>query len=153
MTRQDAFDSPRVDALIDVFRRADGRMADLPVYRRGLSIEARGFRPFEGTLIGVLITPWCMNLMMLPGDGMDWSRIPQGTEVDHALPCGTVRFVTARDDVAGDYRMCSLFSPMREFADMDLARATADAALNDVLTPPEAPVKGVSRRGLLRFGT
>lgn len=154
MTPLDASASQRVEALIDIFRRAEGRMAALPVHNPLLAVEGRGFRPFDDLLVGVLVTPWCMNLVLLPGGGTTWPRLPQGSEVEHVLPCGTVRFVTARDDEAGDYRMCSLFSPMGEFADMAAARATADAALEQVLAspaPPPAPQPEVlSRRDLFR---
>lgn len=158
MTGLDDDSARRVEALVDVFRRADGRMAGLPLYRAGLTVEGRGFQPFDGLIVGVLVTPWCMNVILLPGPDSRWEVLPQGTEVDHVLPCGTVRFVTARDAAAGDYRMCSLFSPMFDFAGMEAARATADAALVEVLTSsvaeasplPSPPSRPVSRRDLFR---
>jgi [NiFe] hydrogenase assembly HybE family chaperone len=154
-----------VAALTDVFQRAAPAMAGLSIYHAGLGISARGFQPCGALSIGVMVTPWCMTLVLLPGPETDWSAVPAGQEIDHALPCGTVRFVTARDDEAGAYRVCSLFSPMFDFADMAAACATADAALAEVLaerapSPPPAPAprsassRSLSRRTLLRpFGT
>ncbi len=157
MKTLEAAPARRLEALIDVFRAADARMADLPVYNPALAVEGRGFGPYEDMLLGVLLTPWCMNLVLLPGEGGGWPSLAEGTETDHALPRGTVRFVTARHDGPGDYRMCSLFSPMFQFADMEAAQATADAALAEVLTAPEPasvpepePPRAVSRRDLFR---
>lgn len=147
----------RVDALIDVFRQAEARMADLPLYRQGLAVEGRGFCLHDGLIVGILVTPWCMNVVLMPGPERGWTPLHPGAEVDHALPCGTVRFVSAQDEGVGDYRMCSLFSPMFEFADMEAVRATADAALADVLAapappaaPPPATPRAMSRRDLFR---
>ena len=42
-------------------------MRDLPIYNDKVAIEAIGFRPFgEAELLGVVLTPWFMNLIMLP---------------------------------------------------------------------------------------
>ena len=41
-------------------------MRDLPIYNDKAAIEAIGFRPFgEAELLGVVLTPWFMNLIIL----------------------------------------------------------------------------------------
>ena len=42
------------------------QMRDLPIYNHAIDVEAIGFHPWGPGFIGVLITPWFMNLMLLP---------------------------------------------------------------------------------------
>nr|WP_255487380.1 [NiFe]-hydrogenase assembly chaperone HybE [Oceanospirillum sediminis] len=72
----------RLSELAQCYLNADQRMVDLPFYNPKLKVELRGFRlwlsepegdnPVSGIgLTGVLITPWCMNLVFLPvGDDL-----------------------------------------------------------------------------------
>lgn len=107
------------------------RMAGLPFLNRALRVEAVGFRRWEGLWLGVLITPWFMNLMLLPGSGSPdaWPRVRFGESVAYRLPAGVFEFIRAQEPLLGDYQSCSLFSPMAAFADQAGARATALAAL------------------------
>ena len=42
------------------------RMRDLPIVNPRLAVEAVGFEQWEDQDLGVLITPWFMNLVLLP---------------------------------------------------------------------------------------
>ena len=42
------------------------RMADIPLLNPALEVQAVGFSVWEAYCLGVLITPWFMNLMLLP---------------------------------------------------------------------------------------
>ena len=60
-------DHPRISALIEQFRVVDAGMRDLPIYNNKVAIESVGFRLFgDIELLGVVLTPWFMNLMVLP---------------------------------------------------------------------------------------
>jgi len=66
-SRGDLNGHPRVSALIEHFRAVDAGMRDLPIYNHTVAIESIGFRLFNDVeLLGVLLTPWFMNLMILP---------------------------------------------------------------------------------------
>lgn len=106
------------------------RMQDLPFLNGALRVEAVGFRVWEGRYLGVLITPWFMNLLLLPQDPAQWRHVRYGDALAYELPAGVFEFISARDAQLGDYQSCSLFSPMFEFGDQDGARATAAAALD-----------------------
>ncbi|MFN9032001.1 MAG: [NiFe]-hydrogenase assembly chaperone HybE [Betaproteobacteria bacterium] len=109
---------------------ANTRMADVPFCNSALQVESVGFRSWDGRWLGVLITPWCMNLMLLPQDPAAWRHVRYGDSQGYALPAGVFEFISAREPLVGDYQSCSLFSPMFEFGDQEGARLTALAALD-----------------------
>ncbi|MEO1089525.1 MAG: [NiFe]-hydrogenase assembly chaperone HybE [Pseudomonadota bacterium] len=129
--------APTVDAsvaaLVDAYREAGARMRDLPVHHAGLEVEAVGFRQVGDALIGVMVTPWCMNLVRMAEDVR--SRA-EGTSREHDLPAGRFTFTTGKLDGVGMVELCSLFSPMAEFADQEAASAVARESLTIVLRPP-----------------
>jgi [NiFe] hydrogenase assembly HybE family chaperone len=129
------------------------RMAGLPFLNPELRVEAVGFREWEGQWIGVLVTPWSINVVLLPGSG-PWPHLGAGAERFIDLPAGRFRFIAATDPGLGDYHACSLFSPALEFTSHAAARATAEAALAalfDAGTSDErAPAAPLSRRDFLR---
>lgn len=150
-------------SLLHFFQQANQRMMGLPVHNPALLVEVRGLTALpghEGVLIAVLITPWCMNLVLVQeAAAVPWQGFYTGLERDLQLPCGQVRFVVGDDGAGGFYQMCSLFSPMDDFADHATAQEVADETLKAVLclpTPepepeqiPAEPVD-VSRRDLFR---
>jgi len=139
------------------YRRIGERsMRELPIYNDALAVEAVGFRIHGDALAGILITPWFMNLVLRPLDGSLASHSP-GSSISHAFPVGAIDFNVGDIDGIGRIASCSLFSPMFEFGEMDVARATAEAALIEILLPPaeyERPAAkvaaAVDRRSFLR---
>ena len=134
------------------------RMEGLPFLNANLRVEAVGFRPWEGQWLGALVTPWFVNLVLVPGEG-EWKPLAQGGERIVILPAGGFRFVSGHDEEIGEYHACSLFSPAQEFADHDTARAVAAASLAALFDPAndekgraaEAPPPSpVSKRDFLR---
>ena len=89
-----------------------------------------GFRPWQQHWLGVLVTPWFMNLMLFPRVVASWHSIAERDSRDYVFPAGVFTFLGSRDAVLGDWQACSLFSPMFDFADRAGARATAAASLD-----------------------
>lgn len=156
----DLDDHPRVLALIGQFRRIDAGMRDLPIYNDKIAIEAIGFRVFgEGELLGVVLTPWFMNMIMLPVEPAPLDMAKIGRAVSIELPAGQRNFVVGGDEVIGLYKAHSLHSPVLNFTLPGQARAEARRLLTLLMTPasPEPGLKsglgarGVDRRALL-FG-
>lgn len=118
------------DALERVFQGVLQRqMRDMPMLNPALSVEALGFRPWHEHWLGILITPWFMNLMLLPRVSANWQSAAERESRYYVFPAGVFEFIGGSDPVLGDYQACSLFSPMFEFADQAGARAVAVAAL------------------------
>lgn len=69
------------------------RMQGVPVLNEMLQVEAVGFTSWRGHCLGVLITPWFMNLMLLPNEGDEWKHLPVGKKVTHLFPSGPYEFI------------------------------------------------------------
>lgn len=113
------------------------RMAGLPFLNPALQVEAVGFRPWQNRVLGVLLTPWAMNLVVLPGNDTGFRAL--GADVQHtwAFPSGDYDFMGGEEVECGPFHFCSLFSPMADFADQGAARATAEAALDALFQQDE----------------
>jgi len=156
----EADDHPRVQALIARFRLIDAAMRDLPLYNPIVAIEAVGFRRFgDDALVGVVLTPWFMNLTMLPIEPAPMDMAAFGRSVVVELPAGQRTFVVGGDVGVGLYKAHSLHSPVLTFTLPGQARAEAQRTLALLMAPPPAqpaatsgPVRsGLDRRALL-FG-
>lgn len=123
----------RVEAAFQ--RVADERMADIPILNPALKVATTGARRVEGAWLTVLVTPWCINLMLLPDDPQEqalWTDMPPGAKVKRKFPAGVFEFTVGCETGLGPFQMCSLFSPVLEFANQEAALLTAGAALDAV---------------------
>lgn len=110
-------------------RAAETTMKGLPTVNPALKVETIGFRPWEEGWLGIVISPWFMNVTILPNEKSAYAQHREGTEIPRVLPSGEYVFVTGRLEGAGPLMTCSLFSPMGDFASHEAARETAFAAL------------------------
>ncbi len=115
------------------------RMDGVPILNPVLRVEAVGFTPWNGQWLGVLITPWFMNLILLGGEGdVDClaDRRP-GEKIHHVFPSGVYEFIVAEEAALGlhqgRYQTCSLFSPMQSFDSQALAVATAGEIMRGLM--------------------
>jgi [NiFe] hydrogenase assembly HybE family chaperone len=109
------------------------RMSDMPMVNPQLQVHAIDFQPWQQGYLGVLSTPWFMNLMLLPGAQQDWSSLQELGKQSHSFPSGRYEFITGYEDEVGKYQMCSLFSPMFEFADDASAVETAHVIMRELM--------------------
>lgn len=143
-------------ALIEAtFRRIETeRMTWLPFLNPRLRIAAVGFARHENDWRGALLTPWGIQLLLLPAVA-DW---PVPSPLERAFrqyPAGTFAFLPNHEEGLGDYLACPLISDMQPFADQETALATARACLIALDIPPvrseaqpAAPVSDGRRRFL-----
>jgi [NiFe] hydrogenase assembly HybE family chaperone len=111
------------------------RMRDVPLVNPALSVEAVGFESWDAHWLGCLVTPWFMNLMLLPRETEHWVPLRPGEKHTYLFPAGAFEFIGGREEAIGEYQACSLFSPMFEFADHATARVTAEACLRALFDP------------------
>jgi len=138
------------ERLACVYREIGTRvMHELPIYHDALVVEALGFTGFNGRILGIMITPWFMNVVTPAEQGT------AGSSETIVFPAGAVEFTRADIADVGCIGSCSLFSPMFQFEDMAAARAAAEAALAALMTPAEdarvgGPASTIDRRAFLR---
>lgn len=120
-------------ALCRAYEQVAARMKDLPVYNAALDVAVVGRRDSEEGLVCVVITPWMMNLALLPGS--DARKRREGTTRNVQFPSGAYGFTAAYLDDFGALETCSLFSPMDCFDDMAVARQVAREALGALFAP------------------
>jgi [NiFe] hydrogenase assembly HybE family chaperone len=131
-------DAARVRHLVDVFIRiGDERMKDIGLYNHALQVEAVGFRRWENWLAGILVTPWFMNLILLPADAGQLTAAEVGTRRRLDMPCGEVTFTIGEVEEIGLYLASSLYSPMGRFDVHAVAVTTAWAAVEKFFRTPE----------------
>ncbi|MGB1092291.1 MAG: [NiFe]-hydrogenase assembly chaperone HybE [Oceanobacter sp.] len=152
------------------YRDAAGRMRDLPLFNPALEVELRGWRIIQdgegacsgsghGSGAGVLITPWAVNLLALPGS--EQNGFQTGDLWTLELPGGCFELTLARNEalasgVGSDwYATASLVSMTGQFTDMTEARSFADEIMALIWTPevqanaqPEAEVPDLKDKAL-----
>jgi len=136
----------RLETLEATFRRiATTRMRGVPVLHAGLSVQAVGFtrEPVVAgsksasmplpMLMGVLVTPWFMNVLRLPltsvAEAAMAGLLPVGVTGGRRYGEHHLDFVGAHEPTLGAFEQASLFSPMFSFADQPAAVATAHEVL------------------------
>ncbi len=120
------------------------RMRDMPFVNPELEVEAIGFRDFEGHQLGVLLTPWFMNLVLLPGSD-DFDEYAQGSAYRWSLPEGSYDFNVCRDRDLGTYMTAVLFRTVADFPDQDTARSIALEIMQRLFEPGDGSAGGGRR--------
>lgn len=144
--------------LVALWQGVAPAMADLPIYNPRLDVRATRFIAYGGWRVGVVTTPWFMNVVALP-DAPE--TLPsQGSNIVVALPAGDLEAIVGKLEGFGPVATASLFSPMENFDDAGIAGDVAHAALAHLFEPPAEPEpvpepprapSAVDRRSLL-FG-
>lgn len=104
---------------------AHTRMAGLPIVNPALQVEAVGFRPWQGCWAGVLVTPWSIGLVLLPGEGPALPILAADQRQAWSFPSGRYDFLGLDEPALGPCQICPLLSPVSEFASHAEALALA----------------------------
>lgn len=100
------------------------RMAGLPICNTALHVEAVGGRAWNGRYVAVLVTPWTISLVMLPGEsGLE----ALATDVKQAweFPSGRYEFMGLSESALGTCHICPLVSPTLHIASQEDAVSIA----------------------------
>ncbi|MEY3219584.1 MAG: hypothetical protein RIT27_941 [Pseudomonadota bacterium] len=135
----------RITNLITRFTEiGEQQIKDLPIYNENLTVEAIGFEQFEeNELLGVLITPWFLNLILLSCEFKNWRPAQIGHEkLERQLPSlENYVFTLGGDELIGEYYSISLVSPVHCFSNQEQARTVALEHLQRFLTPPPKEIE------------
>ena len=134
-------------------------MQDTPLCNGALRVEAVGFRLFQDQLLGIVLTPWFMNLVLTPLPGHEFPAGQIGATRTLPFPAGPVIFTIGEIPGLGRLDTCSLFSPVFNFKDHQTAVETAHTILSGLFAAPQTivpskpaaePKVNVNRRAFLR---
>ena len=141
------------------FRIQRERMADVPILNPVLAVEAIDFQRWKGHWLGVVITPWCMSLLLVPGSESDWVSTGDNKRRFIRFSMGDFAFLGSDEPELGEYQSCPLISPMERFSTQSDAVMTARASMLGLLAPPQAAKPdqapgepSLSRRRFLALG-
>lgn len=160
------------ERILDFYEAAARRMAGLPMCNPALQVALQGWQSIEslpcedpaalrGTLMsGVLVTPWCMNLLVALPPSEAANQWQQGQQRLLVLASGRYELIVSRTPELGWYASGALVSMMHSFSDQPAVLACADQVLELILAVPQPepaaaePVEGqqsprmLSRRAL-----
>jgi [NiFe] hydrogenase assembly HybE family chaperone len=135
--------STRSDSVVELEQRLASafdqihqeRMRGLPILHPGLRVAVVGGRRWQGDWLGILLTPWCMNLLLIPGPDAVQQPGPIGSTSCIDLPAGRFELIASEEAGVGRFAACSLFSPMQDFADQSSALGTAELIMTELFDP------------------
>lgn len=107
-------------------------MQGIPILNPRIQVQALGFREYEGRVLGIIITPWLMNVVMLPAPAEDWSNMELGHKQPHSFPAKTYKFMVNEIDGIGYCQTHSLYSPMGDFSSHEQALSVAQNFLDNL---------------------
>ncbi len=127
-----------IDVLEATFERIHlEQMQGIPILNSAIKVQALGFQLYQGRVLGVIITPWLMNIVMLPKQNEDWGNMELGHKQPHKFPSKTYKFMVNDIDGIGPCQTHSLYSPMRDFASHEQAVSVATGFLDSLLVEKE----------------
>ena len=129
-----------IDNPASLLERCFGERRDQPAVNPLLTCCAVGFFCYRGDWLGVLITPWFMDLFLLPGGGSLWGGIPAGQRRYVELPQGAVPFTAADDPKIGLYQYSPLVAPVSTLPDMTAAVKLAQEVMRGISGEISSPV-------------
>ncbi|MBI1905299.1 MAG: [NiFe]-hydrogenase assembly chaperone HybE [Rhodocyclales bacterium] len=149
-------------ALMRHFREVlETRMSGLPFLNPAINVAVVECQSVAGDWLAGVVTPWSLQLVLLPGGGSLWHDTPVGGRQVVALPAGELVFIGDEGEAAlPAFQYCPLITPVQHIADSATAMAIMRDAWVAMLTPPptepatpvaapSAPISN-SRRAFLR---
>ncbi len=109
------------------------QMQGIPILNSAIKVQTLGFQVYQGRVLGIIITPWLMNVVLLPKADEDWSNMELGHKQPQQFPSRTYKFMVNDIDGIGPCQTHSLYSPMRDFASHEQAVNAAQDFLDKLM--------------------
>lgn len=130
-------DNPAPQVLAMYRRIWETTMRDLDFVNRALEVDIAGFRRYRGDWVGAVISPWFVNLYVLPGGGELWRDLGAGERVKLPFPVGELEFIADYEPTAEipAALYCPLLAPVTALKSQEEALRMAMDALETLFTP------------------
>lgn len=114
------------------------QMQGLPICNNKIKVEAVDFQLYQDQWLGILVTPWFTNLLILRQQGQGWPemKLAKGNEKYVNFPTGDIKFTPRFEPELGTYLCCSLVSPMTEVSSHQQAVLEAKNAMRQLTQTP-----------------
>lgn len=141
-----------INNLEETFTRIQhNQMKGIPILNPVLKVEAVGFQEWDDLIVGVLITPWFMNLMIFPREKDAWDKLSVGTKQTHLFPSGTYECMVNEFDGVGRCQTFPIHSPMNEFDSQEMAVFVARMFIEKLMTESENEDVALDEQRLGKF--
>ena len=128
--------APVLEALYEKVYQQE--MQGLPICNNNIKVEAVDFQLYQQQWMGILVTPWFTNLLILRQQGQEWPKfkLGKGNEQYFNFPAGDIKFTPRFEPELGSYLCCSLVSPMTEVSSHQQAINDAKVAMRQLTHTP-----------------
>jgi [NiFe] hydrogenase assembly HybE family chaperone len=120
---------------------ADTRMAGLPICNEALRVQAVGFREWQEHWVGVLVTPWTISLMLMPGANGPLKVLGPDEKTTWEFPSGKYEFMGLNETALGTCQICSLISPVVDVASQEDAVSIAGQVMEALFVSDQSDAK------------
>jgi [NiFe] hydrogenase assembly HybE family chaperone len=157
------FEEDPGQAVEAAFRKIEGGAMDgLPICHAGLTSEWVGGRRWGEYWLGCLITPWTLQLLLLPATAAAES-LREGDVRVQEFPQGPLTFRAIESPDLGTYQSCGLCSPVTGYPSQEAIRQVSAEVMELLFEPPtgqavagptplESGAPAYTRRDILRGG-
>lgn len=123
---------------------AQTRMAGLPICNPALRAQVVGLREWQETCVGVLITPWTISLVLMPGEKTSLKTLGAEEKMTWEFPSGKYEFMGLNEPALGACQIRSLISPVIDVGSQEDAVNIARQVMEALFVP--APVSDAESR-------
>ena len=126
-------------------------MQGINILNHELHVEAVEFQEWQGRTLGMVITPWFVNLIMLPNAEDDWHLQDLGQKQTYLFPSKDLEMMVNEIDNFGFVRSYSLYSPCKDLPNQESARIAAAMFLRDLLDETKRVEPTYSEEQIARY--
>jgi [NiFe] hydrogenase assembly HybE family chaperone len=125
---------------------AETRMAGLPILNTALNVQAVGFREWQGNWVGVLVTPWTISLILMPGKNGPLKTLGPEEKMTWEFPSGKYEFMGLNEPSLGSCQTCSLISPVFDIASHEDAVKVAEQVMEALFVAEQSEAQREAER-------
>ena len=120
---------------------AETRMAGLPICNPAVRVQAVGFREWREHWVGVLVTPWTLSLVLMPGDKAPLKTLGSDEKMSWEFPSGKYEFMGLNEPALGTCQTCSLISPVVDIGRHEDAVSVAEQVMAALFVADDSDAK------------
>ncbi len=126
-------------------------MQGINILNHELEVEAIEFTKWNGRLMGMMVTPWFVNLIMLPNEKDNWHTLELGDKQTYNFPSKDLDMMVNEIEGFGYCRTYSLYSPCKDLPNQESARIAAAMFLRDLLDETKRVAPTYSEEQIARY--